>query len=419
MKISHWISEVIPIPPSVKRDVAFVPALYFFNCFSFSAWTQLSQVGTKPWLLLMWLYGLVGLVPLVWRDKAPLPVFATQVILTVAAWPILHYYTPVVGIPVALYAVSVHCSKMISLPALLASFIPNGLAAAVAVQVYTNPSDSVRSFIQNVAFLFALSVGAWGAGRLTQASQRRVRYLEGERDLMRNAVVTERKRIARELHDIISHAVTVMILQASGAAEVADIDPAQAKKSLTSIEATGRQAMAELRRLLSVLTGSNSTDQGEGIDERSPQPGLADLPALLRDFQAAGMRITYHVEGMSCGLDPSVELAAYRIVREGLTNIIKHAGKDANPQLRLVWEPHKLLIYIDNGTSQATSWRRGLSGGQGLVGMRERAHAVGGSLNAGPHHEVGYRLTATLPATASTTYPDVLGSTTAPRASQP
>jgi signal transduction histidine kinase len=352
-----WVKR-IPVPPSIKRDIALMPALFLFNCFSFSAWTKLSEVPTSPWLLLLWLYGLVGLAPLAWRDQAPLTVFVTQCIITVAAWPIFDYYTPVVGIPVALYAVSAHCGKGISLLALLASCIPNGLAAAVAFKVYSTPHEYLSSFIQNAIFLFLMAGGAWGAGRLTQASQRHVQYLERERETTRNAVVEERRRIARELHDIISHAVTIMILQASGAAEIADIDLAQTKRSLKSIETTGRQAMVELRRLLGVLVGNNSTHDGQGIDERSPQPGLENLTTLLHQSRAAGVPIIYHVEGKPCELDPSVELATYWIVREGLTNVLKHAGKDAKPQLRLAWESHRLLIEIDNGTNQASTYTR-------------------------------------------------------------
>ncbi|MGH3779935.1 MAG: sensor histidine kinase [Pseudonocardiaceae bacterium] len=398
MKISGLI-ENIHIPPSAKRDAIFLPAIFLFNCFSFSSWMQLGQLGTRPWLLLVWLYGLVALLPLAWRGKAPLTVFVIQCLFTVVAWPILPLYTPIAGIPVALYAVSTHYRKTISLLTLLASFIPNGLAAAVAFVVYPNDFGAqIRSFIQNGVFLVLVAGGAWALGRATQASKQRVQDLEHEKRTVQDAVVEERRRIARELHDIVSHAVTVMTLQAAGAARVATTDFEEVVQALANIESKGTQAMVELQRLLGVLRGDDLTDQATGVNGLRPQPVLANLPALLDSLPAIGSRVTHHVEGTSCELDPSVDLAAYRIVQEGLTNVLRHAGERANPQLRLVWHAPTLLIQIDNGINLAKAHsRQTTSGGRGLVGLRERVHAVGGQLEAGPRRGAGYRLTAILP----------------------
>ncbi|MGH3936335.1 MAG: sensor histidine kinase [Pseudonocardiaceae bacterium] len=398
MKIPGWIPKGLHIPPSAKRDALLLPALYLVNVFIFSSWLQLTQVATKPWLLLVWLYGLVILVPLIWRDRAPLIVFATQWAFTLAAWPLMPRYTPVVGIPVALYAVSAHCGRKISLVALLAAFIPSGFAAGVAFRVFPDYTEQLASFTSNGIFLFVMTVAAWGAGRLTRAGLLHVQRLESERETARDAVTAERRRIARELHDIVSHAVTVIVLQAAGAARVADTNPGQVTESLAHIETTGKQAMAELRRLLGVLAVGESTGHGVGIGELGPQPGLTDLPALLNSLRATGMTITCDVEGVPRDLDPSVDLAAYRIAQEGLTNVLKHVGKNANPRLRLIWEAQNLLIQIDNDTNLKEARRgHGLSVGRGLLGLRERTQAVGGSLRAGPHHKDGYRLTATLP----------------------
>ncbi|MGH3886556.1 MAG: sensor histidine kinase [Pseudonocardiaceae bacterium] len=384
---------------------------------------MLGQVTTKPWLLLVWLYGLAALAPLAWRNSAPVTVFATQCVLTVAAWPFMNLYTPVVGIPVALYAVSVHCSKKVSLLALLASFIPNGLAAAAQFRIFSTFIAAFSSFVPTAIFLVVLATVAWGAGRVTQASQRHVRHLEREREAAQRereaareaeVLAAERRRIARELHDIVSHAVTGMVLQAAGAARVADTDFAQVKRSMAHIETTGKQAMTELRRLLGVLEAGDPVDHVAGIDGFGPQPGLANLTELLTALQAAGMPVTDHVEGTPRNLDPSVDLAAYRIVQEGLTNALKHAGKNANPRLRLIWEDHSLFIQIDNDTNLTEAHRgQALSVGRGLVGLHERVHAVGGHLHAGPHHEGGYRLTATLPLST----PATPGVSSAPRAS--
>jgi signal transduction histidine kinase len=414
MRISGRIAN-IRIPPSARMDAIFLPAIFLFNCFSFSSWMQLGQLGTRPWLLLVWLYGLVALLPLAWRDKAPLTVFVTQCVSTVAAWQILPLYTPMAGIPVALYAVSIHYRKTISLLALLASFIPNGLAAAVAFMVHPNDFGAqIRSFTQNGVFLVLVAGGAWALGRATQASKRRVQDLEHEKKTAQDAVVEERRRISAELHDIVSHAVTVMTLQAAGAARVATTDFEEVIQALANIESKGTQAMVELQRLLGVLRGDDLTYQAIGVDGLRPQPGLADLSALLDSLPAIGSQVTHCVKGTARELDPSVGLAAYRIVQEGLTNVLRHAGERANPQLRLVWQDSSVLIQIDNGANLAAAHRKQTaSGGRGLVGLRERVHAVGGQLKAGPQRGAGYRLTAILPLATHLRVPAI----TVPRAS--
>jgi signal transduction histidine kinase len=400
------------ISHSVKRDLIFLPALFLFNIFQFSSWTQLGQVATKPWLLLVWLYGLLMLVPLAWRDRAPRTIFVVQCVLTVAAWPLLSLYVPVVGIPVALYAVSIKCGMKTSLLALLTSLVPNGLAAAVAFRVYYSYGEQIRAFTQNGVFLVLVTGGAWALGRATGASKRRVQDLERENMSAQEAAARERIRIAAELHDIVCHAVTLMVLQAAGASRVAKTDPAEVIPALENIESAGNQAMTELQRLLGVLRRDGPTDahtrDAHGLE---PQPGLANLPELLTSFSAAGSRVTLHVEGTARELDRSVDLTAYRIVQEGVTNVLRHGDERANPQVRLVWQTRNLLIQIDNGINLAkTDHMQTASGGRGLVGLRERVQAVGGELEAGPRPGAGYRLTAALPlatrpAVAPTTVP--------------
>jgi signal transduction histidine kinase len=421
MKLLGWIRKRIRIPPSAKWDKFLLPAVFLYNCFLFSSWLELGNLATHPWLILAWLYGLVGLFPLVWRDEAPLAIFITQWVIAVAALPFMREYTPVAGIPVALYAVSVHHRRKTSLIALLASFIPSELGITVAFfgDHYPTRTAAIQASIPNAVFLALLAGGAWGAGRVSRATKLHVRRLERKRERLEReretareveALAEERRKIARELHDIVSHSVTVILLQANGAACIADIDFteitdvefSQIKQSLVHIAATGTQTMAELRRLLEVLETGEVTHDAAGISEFKPQPGLADLPPLLISLRDTGMLVTTHVEGTPRDLDPSVDLTAYRIVQEGLTNVLKHAGKDAKPRLRLVWKSQSLLIQIDNYTHSAkVPHTSALSVGRGLIGLRERAHAVGGNLNAGPHQEGGYRLIATLPFSTS------------------
>jgi signal transduction histidine kinase len=394
------LTRNIRMPPLTGRDALLLSGLFIFNFFVYSSWAMLDQVATSPWVLLAWLYGLLGIVVLAWRDEAPLAVFATQWVLTVAAWPIRSYFVPI-GITVALYAVSLHHNRRVSLLALLASSIPIGLDLAAIYSSNSSPGHApLDFFITNGVLLIAATGWAWGLGRVTQANQQRLHDLERERESAREAEVlsTERRRIARELHDIVSHAVTVIVLQAAGAARVATTDFTQVIRSLTHIETTGKQAMAELRRLLGVLEDSNTTSTGEF----KPQPGLADLPELLTSLHDAGMPVSVQTEGTPLELDSSIDLTAYRIVQEGLVNVLRHAGKHANPRLRITWENQTLLIQIDNDTTAPRVPQhpeQTCPGGRGLVGLRERALAAGGSFQAGPHRQGGYRLTATIPLT--------------------
>jgi len=412
MQITGWIPKSLQILPSAKRDVVLLAVVFTFNFFNFSSWLHLGRVATSPSAFFPWLYGLIGLLPLVWRNRAPITVFATQWVLAVAAWPWISEYIPVVGIPVALYAVSFHCSRTASSLALAASLIPSGLDAySVSFRTAHSTSSALVAFISNELFLTLMAVGAWFLGRSAGASQRHQQHLEHEQKISQESEVLadERRKIARELHDIVSHSVTVILVQANGAAFIADTDFGhitesdfdRIKQSLAHITTTGTQTMAELRRLLEVLeTGDGSRDDSE----LKPQPGLADVTTLLASVRNSGMPVEAHVEGLPRELDPSVDLTAYRIVQEGLTNILKHAGKDANPRLYLIWNSQSLLIQIDNDINSAEApCESALSVGRGLVGLRERAHAVGGTLTAGPRHKAGYRLAATLPFSTSET----------------
>lgn len=401
MKIPHLMLKTAQIPLSAKRDALLIPILFLINSFLYSSWHRLIQGPAQWWLPLVWLYGLVGLVPLIWRDRYPVIVFATQWVLTAAAWQILPYYTPFAGIVLALYAVSVYRSWKVSLPALLVSFIPLGLDAIAPFRFHQTFEGGFRAFIDNVIFFVPVVAGTWGLGRVTQAVQKHIKKLEDERQETRRAVAAERQRIAQELHDIVAHAVTVMVLQAGGAARVVKTDSDKVIRLLADVETYGRQAVAELRRLLSVL-------EGAGRGELKPQPGLTDLDDLLSSLRATGMVVTVHVEGTPRDLDPSVDLAAYRIAQEALTNILKHAGTDTNPRLRIAWQAESLHLEVTNDTDPAanTQRRSEMSCGRGLLGLQERVRAVGGHLHAGPQPS-GYRLTATLPL-ANTAQPILL-----------
>ena len=190
----------------------------------------------------------------------------------------------------------------------------------------------------------------------------------------RRAVAQERTRIASELHDVVTHNVSVMVVQAGAARQVLDSSPGEAREALLAVEASGRAAMTELRHLLGLLSPA-------GDEILRPQPGLGQLPSLIARVRAAGLPVTLSVTGTQVSLPAGIDLAAYRVVQEALTNVIKHAGA-ATAEVHLVYRADDLLIEIaDDGSSAARAPARD---GRGLIGLRERLELYGGQLDAGP-----------------------------------
>ncbi|MGW6687527.1 DUF7134 domain-containing protein [Streptomyces sp. NPDC054961] len=211
------------------------------------------------------------------------------------------------------------------------------------------------------------------------------------------AVAAERARIARELHDVVAHNVSVMVVQADGAAYVMDAAPEQAKEALQTISGTGRLALAEMRRLLGVLR----TGEPQESEDYVPQPDVEQIDVLVEQVRAAGLAVDFAVEGTPRALPSGLELTAYRIVQEALTNTRKHAGPDAKASVRLVYFDDGLgLLVEDDGRGAAHELYQdgGADGaGHGLIGMRERIGMVGGTLDAGPRPGGGFRISALLP----------------------
>ncbi|MFJ9415410.1 MULTISPECIES: sensor histidine kinase [unclassified Streptomyces] len=222
--------------------------------------------------------------------------------------------------------------------------------------------------------------------------------LEKEREAQsRIAVAAERARIARELHDVVAHNVSVMVVQADGAAYVLDAAPEQTRQALETISGTGRQALAEMRRLLGVLRTGEQPEGGEYV----PQPGVDQLADLIEQVRGAGLPVDFRVEGESRPLPSSVELTAYRIVQEALTNTRKHGGADVGATVRLAYRDNDLDLLVEDdgrGAQHELYEEGGADGlGHGLIGMRERVGMVGGSLTAGPRPGGGFRISAVLP----------------------
>ena len=260
-----------------------------------------------------------------------------------------------------------------------------------AIIVYNDPTHAPGNFIFTPV-LFAI---AWLAGFAlrervvqTEAAEERAAYAERERDAAaRIAVAEERARITRELHDIVAHAVSVMVLQVGAVRHRLPQTMEEDRDALRRVEQAGRVALAEMRRLLGAL-------RRDGDDlELAPQPGLDRLDSLVEDVGRAGLPVRLHVDGDPLPLPRAIDVSAYRIVQEGLTNVLKHAGA-SHAEVTVRYRPGELQVdVVDNGAGATRS--DGL--GRGLVGIRERVKIYGGEMTAGPAPQGGFGLRARLP----------------------
>nr|WP_202511561.1 sensor histidine kinase [Streptomyces sp. SID3343] len=274
------------------------------------------------------------------------------------------------------------------------------IVAGPAVLLARFPESDDASFRDNVlgfGFLVVLLAIAWVLGdsmRTRRAFyaelEERATRLEFERDQQAQiAAAAERARIARELHDVVAHNVSVMVVQADGAAYAIDASPDKAREALGTIAATGREALAEMRRLLGVLRSQSET--GAYV----PQPGVDQLGELVDQVRTTGLNVELRVEGVPVELPQSVALTAYRIVQEALTNTRKHAGPDATATVGVGYGEDGLEMEISDDGRGAAAPGDGM--GHGLVGMRERVAMLGGRLRTGPSVGGGWSVTAVLP----------------------
>ncbi|GAB3442666.1 sensor histidine kinase [Streptomonospora sediminis] len=283
-----------------------------------------------------------------------------------------------------------------------------GTAANIATTLLSpaqSAPDHGNPWWINQAFYLGWILASWWVGRLVRMRSfhmielaTRAERLERARDAHTRAVLAEeRSRIARELHDVVAHHVSVMTVQATAGRRVIERSPERARQTLTEIEGTGRQALAEMRRIVSVLR----MPEGDRADtDRGPQPGLAGLTELVQQIRDTGTPVELIAEGTVRDLEPGLELALYRIVQESLTNVLKHAGRNAPATVRVHYGLRAVAITVtDEGgpTSEGSSSSPTDEPGHGLVGMRERVALYGGELAAGPRSGGGFEVSARLP----------------------
>jgi signal transduction histidine kinase len=347
-------------------------------------WWVPEEMGPKPLAAVM---GILLTLPLLWRRQAPLAcLVASMSVLLV--WTLIAApqgsLVPFLTTLALVFSLAVHASTRRAAAGLAVS------AAVFAVEI-TSTTNSFGDYV----FIGAFLAGSWLAGRAVRARQQRadelfdraVRLEVEHEEKAREAAANERARIARELHDVISHSVSVMVVQAGAAEQVFDSEPDQARRSLRSIQETGRQARLELRRLLGLMRAD-----GEGTD-LAPQPGLAELQTLVEQLRQTGLEVDLDVSVEPKTVSLGLELSAYRIIQEALTNALKHGG----PGRARVFVRHDgdalELEVLDEGQGHAPSD----GGGFGLIGMRERITLYGGELEHGRRNGGGYRLRARLP----------------------
>jgi signal transduction histidine kinase len=326
-----------------------------------------------------------GYLTLLWRRSRPVVAGAAMFSLWVLfnlADDIQFIQGPMIGALFMGYAMGAYSDGR---EARVAPFV---IFAGTFVVTVTWEDNVVTDFIFPAAFVLI----SWLAGRGVRTRTRLTEELheaavqakEAHDEELARAAADERRRIAREMHDVVAHSVSVMVVQAGGARRILDRDPARAVEAAAHIEDVGRAALAEMRRLLGVLHHS---------DERAPQPTLRELDALVDRTRAAGLPVTLTVEGEPRSLPAGMDLAAYRVVQEALTNAIKHAGA-APTEVTVRWEPaHLELEIVDNGAPAAN----GNGGGHGLVGMEERVRLYDGELRAGRRQGGGFEVVARLP----------------------
>ncbi|MBI5289187.1 MAG: sensor histidine kinase [Chloroflexi bacterium] len=335
------------------------------------------------------LCGLVGVLPLAARRVAPVAALVAVMagaLLSSVVYPDFKSFSQFLVWVFAAYSVGAHEPNDRALWGLIAALAGTGLLGV---------SGGLQSQSDTFSVWIFLGTG-WVAGRAirrretaTDDARARAERLAVEKEQQAGlAVAQERSRIARELHDVVAHNVSVMVVQAGAAQRVIEGDPARARDALSSIETVGRQALVELRRLLGVL---RADDGSHGV---APQPGLAQVDELIARARAAGIDAGIKVEGQQRALSMGADLAAYRIVQEALTNVIKHASATAvDVTVRYLPQAVELAV-SDNGTGRNAA---GLTEGHGLIGMRERVAMFGGTLSAVQTREGGFAVSAHIP----------------------
>ncbi len=334
---------------------------------------------------------LLQTVPLAWRRVAPVAVLA----ITASAMFLffaLGYFPSFAsfGFLLALYTVAAHRDRRMSIPAALAS----GAVVLLILLVSREPIELDTIFAECLVVGAVWFIGdglRYKRGQVSRLEDRATRLEREREEAAQKAVAEERRVIARELHDMVAHNVSVIVAQSAAAQRVFDAEPEEGRTALSSIEESGRQALVEMRRLLGLLR-----TQDDRPDIRDPQQGLEDLDILLAQVRDAGLQVRLVVEGTPRYLPPGLDLSAFRIVQESLTNVRKHSAA-VRAEVVIRYDVSWLVLSItDDGPSRDTRSPGLLRARYGHLGMRERVALFQGRIRAGPRSGGGYEVTASL-----------------------
>jgi signal transduction histidine kinase len=345
-------------------------------------------IGALGWFLIV-----AAHAPVIWRRIQPVGALWVSVAFTVPFW-ILDYPDAPIGsnLLILLYSLAAHAGRPSSIRHFWGTFavLMSVLTAGVLSHNDDVPWLALPANIVVIATMWILGDNLrTRRDYLHELEQNAAMAEERQVAEAQRAVQQERTRIARELHDVVAHSMSVMVVQAAAARRIVTRSPADATAALEAIETTGRESLHEMRRVLGVLRG----DEDEA--ELAPAPGLDDFGRLLQQCEEAGLPVDLEVTGDPRRLAPGLELSAYRVVQESLTNSLKHAGP-ARATVRLHYRPEMLELEVTDDGRGASSTAG--AGGQGLIGMRERVDAFGGTLAAGPRPGGGFRVSASFPA---------------------
>ena len=376
------MEQLARIPRPSRADFVVVGALFAWAVLE----TALRSGPAGTWQRLV--VAILALLPLLWRRYAPLGALAAT-LLVLGGWAALSTGEEEAAWPFATlllhgFSVALHVAPLrLAVIGLIAPYAT--MMMFLATDYYQAPDSDAGEFL--VGGFFCIS--AWTAGRLLR---RRIEQVEAERaaggERARDAVLEERARVARELHDVVGHSVGIIAMQAGAAEALVDKDPDAAREHMATVRRTAQDAMREMRRLVQVL-------REDGVDF-APQPTLAQAEQLVDDARLAGVPAELEVEGNRRDLPPAIDLAAYRIVQEGLTNVRRHAGP-VPTKVRLHYAPDAVYVEVHNERGRVAASANGDGGGHGLPGMRERVRIFGGEVEAGPSPAGGYTLRARLP----------------------
>jgi signal transduction histidine kinase len=355
-------------------------------------------------------FGAALCLPLLLRHRVPRVSYGCVALVALLQWFVSGPQLADVAVLIALYWVALECDVRSVLAAVV-------VAETGAVMLALSWESQKFKYWFGVT---GLTVAAAALGlmirqrrELLLSLREKAARLERERDQQAElGAAAERARIAREMHDIVSHNLTVMIALADGARYALDTSPAQSADAIERVSSTGRQALVEMRRLLGMLRGEATAESLEPQATRAPQPTLERLDDLIASVNAAGIPVTVDVDGNLQELAPGVQLAVFRVAQEALTNTLKHAARPTSAQLQLHCRGGRVELDITNtGSSPTAVDLRGRSArtadGRGLLGMRERAHLYDGELDVGPTADGGWRVHLQLQADAPSPRPSL------------